>query len=170
MKLIRKVSVAKWKQCLKVSQDHLSADAITGCLRTQDNTLSLWRSDSKADEEKAILALSSSLTQVATISYVYLDSEILEGDDLKIIESDGQTAALQCNSLHRDIVELDHSALARVARHVKNKIANDEFLTLTKPELRSILLDGLDDGSIDASRLDKKLLAELEKAREKKSV
>lgn len=165
MKLIRKISVAKWKECLKVSPDHLSADAITGCLRTQNNTLSLWCSDSDEDNKTSILALGSSLTQIATINFVYLDSDVLAGDSLEIIESIVPTAVTNGAILHRDIVNLDHAALERVALHVKEKVANDDFSTLTKNELREILIKGIKDGSVDESKLDKKLKSELDKVK-----
>lgn len=165
MRLLRKISVAKWKASLKVGVDHLSADAITGCLRTSDNTLSVWQFSNDEEARRSLLALGASLSKIETINYVTLNSEELEGDDLVIKSSLGQTAAVESNSLHQDIINLDHSSLERVAIHVRKKVQFDEFETLSKGELKKLLCDGIASGALDVSRLDKKLLAELEKAR-----
>lgn len=157
------MSVAKWKASLKAGPEYLSADAITGCLRTQGNTLSVWSSNDEDEIKKSLLALGASLTSIEKIDYVTLDARQLEDDALQLVNTDGRTAAFGSNFLHRDIVELDHAALAKVAEHVKRKVRDDEFSTLTKGELKSMLLDGLKTGALDETMLDKKLRQELEK-------
>lgn len=165
MRLLRKVSVAKWKECIRRGADYITADAITGCLRTQGNTLSLWCSSTEDEMQHSILALSTSLNKIDTISYIELDSEALEGDDLKLVSTDGQSAAPAYNQLHRDLVDLDNLALSRVAAHVKAKIEADDFKTLTKADIRAILIRGLSRGEVEESLLDKKLREELEKVK-----
>lgn len=155
--------MAKWKASLDVGPDYLSADAITGCLRTSGNTLSVWCSDDDEQTKKSLLALGSSLTSIETVSYVILESDHLEKELLQLVESEGNTAALGSNFLHRDIVSLDHTALAKVAVQVKHKISTDDFLTLTKGDLKTMLIEGVQSGALDKDRLDKKLREALAK-------
>lgn len=164
MQLLRKISVAKWKASLKVGDDYLSADAITGCLRTTGNTLSVWRFSTDDEARKSLLALGSSLTKIETISYITLTLSDLEEDALRLVDNEGKTAAVASNILHRDIVDLDHAGLAKVAFHVKRKVQSDDFKTLSKGELKKMLIEGIKSGDIDEGLLDQKLLKELQKS------
>jgi hypothetical protein len=163
MQLLRKISVAKWKASLQVGPEFLSADAITGCLRTTGNTLSVWKFNTDEEAQKSLLALGSSLTRIETISYIILDVAELEKDALRLVDSEGQTAAVGSNQLHRDIVDLDHAGLEKVAIHVKRKVQLDDFKTLTKGDLKKMLIEGIKSGTLDAERLDKKLLQDIQK-------
>lgn len=164
MQLLRKISVAKWKASLKLGDDYLSADAITGCLRTSGNTLSVWRFSNDEEARQSLLALGSSLTKIETINYITLAVSDLEEDALRLVDSEGKTAAIASNILHRDIVDLDHGGLAKVAVHVKKKVKLDDFKTLSKGELKKMLVEGIASGALDAEILDKKLLQEIQKS------
>lgn len=74
--LLRKISHSKWECNKGRAPDNISADAITGCTRTSNNTLSVWVSDSIdfQDEsvEKIIVALATTMSEPATIDLVWL--------------------------------------------------------------------------------------------------
>src|SRR6266536_3514288 len=56
----RKFSRAKWERPAFISSSDIPADAITGCLKTQDNKLSLWDcADDNGSVEEAVLALAT---------------------------------------------------------------------------------------------------------------
>ncbi|MBD8791223.1 hypothetical protein IFR09_16975 [Pseudomonas syringae] len=165
MRLLRKISIAKWQSSISISNakggGHFSADAITGCLRTLDNTLSVWKSEGLEEEKCSIMALSASLERLEKIDYIYFDLDELARDDLKLVSSEVPTAVLSGGLLHRDIAELDHSSLERVAIHVQRKVSVGEYGTLTRGDIKEMLRAGIRDKLIDPALLKEKLRSEL---------
>lgn len=161
MKLIRKVSLAKWKQSLAIGPDHISADAVTACLRTSNNTLSVWKSDSDEEYPKALLALVASLTSIETIDVITLTAEELDSNNLILESSPGETIAEDYKGLHRDIVDLDHAALKVVAELVKQKVSDNQSTRLTKPILREMLKNAVKSGEVNPESLPDKVRVEL---------
>jgi len=56
---VRKINKAKWLRADIVNSAEIPADAITNCLRTQQNNLSVWRIKSEDEIENAVIAISS---------------------------------------------------------------------------------------------------------------
>ena len=57
--LVRKINRAKWLQTDIAHGDDISADAITNCMKTTSNRLSVWEVESEARIEEAALAIAS---------------------------------------------------------------------------------------------------------------
>ena len=51
--LARKISRAKWEAVEAFGPHAIGADAVTPCLRTTDNALSLWECDVDADDTRS---------------------------------------------------------------------------------------------------------------------
>ena len=67
--LVRKINKAKWQQIdLTISND-ASGDAITNCLKTKSNTLSVWMIDSENQIDDAFLALLANQDRIETIAH-----------------------------------------------------------------------------------------------------
>lgn len=161
MELLRKVSLAKWKQSLEVGPDHISADAVTACLRTSNNTLSVWKTESGEEERKALLALAASLTSLETIDIVKLSAEELLDRGLVLEATPGDTVARDYIHLHRDIVNLDHGALKVIAELVKEKVRDGHFTRLRKQELRTMLQAALKSGEVKIDDFPEKIRVEV---------
>lgn len=161
MELIRKVSLAKWKYSISVGPDYISADAVTACLRTTSNALSVWKTESEEEYAHSVLALLASLTTMDTIDIVRFDVSELNANNLMLAETAGDTHAKGLEGLHRDIINLDHSGLKSVAEIVKAKVANNESVRFRKPEIKQILKRAVDDGVVDIEALPDKIRAEL---------
>ncbi|MBM0283432.1 hypothetical protein [Pseudomonas chlororaphis] len=161
MELIRKISLAKWKNSLAVGPEYISADAVTGCLRTSENTLSVWKNESEVEYDQSVLALLASLTSMETIDIVRLGVEELEQKNLELAETEGDTRAKGLENLHRDIINLDHAALKSVAEIVKAKVAENKSIRFRKPDIKVILNKAVAEGVIDIDLLPDKVRAEL---------
>jgi hypothetical protein len=161
MNLIRKISAAKWQDCLSISATHITADAVTACLRTQENTLSLWSFTNDDEHAKSLLALACSLTSLSTIDITYISPQELASQSLTIHPNTASTPATKSNSLHVDIVNLDYSLLEKVANIVKANVANGDFKRITKPEIRKILISAIEQGEINSSALPERLQRDL---------
>ncbi len=79
--LARKISRSKWASKPYLKPDAIRADAITNCLKTKDDRLSLWRcADDQWDVAEAFLALAtgSKISKVETMDIVVLPENELE--------------------------------------------------------------------------------------------
>lgn len=76
--LVRKFTRSKWGNPVPADYSNLNADAVTSCLRTTRNTLSVWRIENEKELDQAILAIAGTLERLQTFDIVSLDeTEIL---------------------------------------------------------------------------------------------
>ncbi len=123
--LVRKIELAKWKQNKIAEGEPPSADAITGCIRTSQNSLSVWHISDMEQLEDAVLAIASGLQKPDTLNFLVLDSSFLEESGLRIGDLKSvRTPYDAFKENHRDIIELDYCSLGTMANiiidHVKN--------------------------------------------------
>lgn len=163
MKLIRKVSLAKWKGCLTSDGDYISADAVTACLRTTGNSLSVWKADSEDEKKCALLALVASLQRLDAIEYVILNEDDLKIGNLGVIKTEVDNPAIPPKELHHDIVNLDHGTLKVVAKLIKKEVSENKFSRLSRSEAKEILSEALRMNFIIKDKLSDQLLKALEK-------
>jgi hypothetical protein len=100
--LVRKVNKAKWINADNVKEPP-SADAITGCLRTTNNTLSVWRINNETELEDAVLAIVSGQERLDTIDVIVLDDEHFIKCKISTEETEGRTPVEDLKSTHRDL-------------------------------------------------------------------
>lgn len=144
--LLRKISPNKWQPNLQLKPENYSADAITGCNRTQQNTLSVWHSDTNdfTDEsvEQIIVGLAITMPQPAKIDVIWLEEETLTESGLLVISTRAETEFEKINTLHKDIAELDHQKLAIVSEHIVKQFLNSSNRkSITKPALIKLVSD-----------------------------
>jgi len=144
--LLRKISPNKWQPNLQLQPENYSADAITGCNRTQQNTLSVWYSETNdfTDEsvEKIIVGLAITMPQPAKIDVLWLEEEKLIASGLVVVSTRAETEFEQVNDLHKDIADLDHQKLAIVSEHiVKQFLDSKNRKSITRPNLVKLVSD-----------------------------
>jgi hypothetical protein len=89
--LVRKIDIGKWNQVdLRQSIDP-SADAITNCLRTRQNALSVWKVESKTDIDEAVLAIISGQDHLEAFHVILMSPNYLEERGIDCIQSNGLT-------------------------------------------------------------------------------
>jgi hypothetical protein len=104
--LVHKISRAKWEAT--IGRNKISADAVTGDLRTKNNELSLWKIASleRAELEKVATALAASGQRVDTIDVAWITVKELRRRKIRLQDSPGITAAVAYKNLHVDAKEL----------------------------------------------------------------
>lgn len=147
--LIRKITRSKWKDCDTNLETALSADAITNCLKTTGNTLSVWYAKDDDDIIKAKIALLASLEKVDTIHIVILNLDEVVKNELIIEETDGKTAAKLLVNLHRDISKLSIDELKKVASLVRKNIVDGKCERINERTFKQILNDAVSSNLID---------------------
>jgi len=144
--LVRKINKAKWYQIDIMESDEVSADAITNCLKTNKNTLSVWHIETEDDLEKAVLAIVANQDHLDTIDVVILDEPSLNNYNLNIVASPGETPVTSLIEAHRDIAELTFTKLGQVKEHIVQRIRNQKLKRYTVSSLKKILTNAINDG------------------------
>jgi hypothetical protein len=167
--LLRKISHSKWECNKGRTSDDISADAITGCTRTSNNTLSVWNSDSTnfQDElvEKIVVALATTMSEPATIDLVWLDSQWFDERGIDIAHTAGNTLYKSVNNFHRDLSELNHRKLAEVGEHILEQLnSKGLYKRILKSELIALVFKWQQrDGDFDIDDLGPKWAKSLNK-------
>jgi len=144
--LVRKINKAKWLQVDISTTDDVSSDAITNCLKTTKNTLSVWKIDTEEDLEQAVLALVANQDHLDTIDVVILQEDSLNEYNLNIVASPGDTPVESLVEAHRDIADLTFSRLGNVKDHIVERIRNEHIKRFTVGNLKKLIKKSIEDG------------------------
>ncbi|SEA18617.1 hypothetical protein [Microbulbifer marinus] len=124
--LLRKISKSKWESNLDKQPDDFSADAITGCTRTNKNTLSVWKSTTanfESDEcKELVVAVATTMDRPDAIDLLWLEQDWLQEKGIAIVETPGNSKYSAMNSRHRDLSNLNHRKLALVGEHIVSRL------------------------------------------------
>lgn len=165
--LARKISRAKWEPADYLAEDEIRADAISGCLRTRDDSLSWWHCEGdEQDVEEVALALAtgSKYKKFEKIDVVVLPETDLLAHGLAVESTEGDTPIKELRSRHVNVVRLDLEKLARIARILAPKIrSNNSVFRFTKATLMTLVRTAIQDKRLDLDDLNKKLREELNK-------
>ena len=159
--LVRKIAISKWNQRKVLNGEVPSADAITSCMRTSNNTLSVWMIKDEGELDDAVLAMISKFTSIDKIDIIIINPEILKQNDIFLEKSSGDTHYSNFIDKHRDLVNLDYVSLGRVANVIVESLRNKCNRRFTAKKLKDILIKGIEDGKIQTGDLDKELLVKL---------
>lgn len=155
--LVRRISRAKWES---IEDNDVCADAITSCLKTNHNDLSVWKISSIAELNEAILALitGNKQTQLSTLHYVLIDESLLLEKNLSLRNSPGNTVVPELVDRHCDIENLTYKKLGEVKDLIIESIKTENVGFVTKMQLKSILSEAISNGRIDKNKLNSELL------------
>jgi hypothetical protein len=156
--LVRRINRAKWDNLEE--DDDVCADAITSCLKTSNNDLSVWRITSEEELDQAILALitGGKQTQLNTLHYVLIEEDLLIDHGLSLKESPGDTAVDELVYTHRDIEKLTYLKLGKIKDLIINSIRTERTNHITKRQLKAVLVKAINEGKLDKNRLNSELV------------
>ena len=161
---VRKISKSKWpdeevldKQTDEAILPLLKADALTSCLRTSQDELSLWTVENTNEEEieKAILALitNSRLERLDRIQVVYFDEDNVKQLGLTLKKSPGDTVISTYTNLHQDMIELNFEKMGKVSALITSALRDKRIKKYTEKELTKMLIDSIESGLVDQKKL-----------------
>lgn len=144
---VRKISKSKWpdeevldKQTDEAILPLLKADALTSCLRTSQDELSLWTVENTNEEEieKAILALitNSRLERLDRIQVVYFDEDNVKQLGLTLKKSPGDTVISTYTNLHQDMIELNFEKMGKVSALITSALRDKRIKSIMKKNLQ----------------------------------
>ncbi|MDI3323933.1 hypothetical protein QKW35_06060 [Pontibacterium granulatum] len=170
-KLVRKIEYSKWKPNFDRGLPEFSADAITNCLKTSKNTLSVWcsASESEDDIKEAVLANVGVLQSLATVYFVILDGDYIRDTiGLDIQEIEGNSFIKDKDKTHKDIIDVNYKKIGEFAGYINSLVAGDSVdenpnvVRLTKGQVKKIILEAHKAGRVDTDRLTPSLLKALQ--------
>ena len=151
---VRKINQAKWLQADIVNGAKIPADAITNCLRTQQNALSVWKIKSEDEIENAVIAIVSGHPHpFETFDIVLLNPEYLERNGVNFTATEGTTTVKRLKDMHFDMVDLTYEKLGIVACHIVEKFKEKKVLRYTKKNLKDILNNAINEKRLDINEL-----------------
>ncbi len=162
---VRKIERAKWVRRKSDAVDDTPADAITSCLRTSSNTLSVWRIDSEEQLPNAIVAIVSAGDSIETMDFVIFSGQELNALGLAVSGSPGGTSVKDMVDAHFDIVDLTYATLGKVAGIVLGIVREERVARRTKSQLHALIMDAVESKRITREDLKERLREKLFPAR-----
>ena len=154
---VRKISRSKWqedplsadeeKALLEVKK--VAADAVTNCIKTTGNKLSLWRVEEKRDSIDDIIPLIVGFERPDTCDIIYISDEVFLQEGIVIEQSseDANTPIEELKQYHYNAIVEDFEGLGKFARIVLRSLDNHK--RFKGKEVKTKLREMLDRQEID---------------------
>ncbi len=162
---VRKISRSKWQEN-QLSTDKVKAleevrsvkaDAITNCIKTTGNKLSLWRIDEKRCVIEDIIPLILGFERPDTCDVIYISEEIFlqEGISLEQSSEDANVPIESLKKYHYNAIIKDYEGLGKFAKIVLESLNN--FKRFKGKEVKTKLKEMLDNHEIEKDMISDKL-------------
>jgi hypothetical protein len=167
--LARKVSKAKWEEKggVGLADGEISADAITGDLRTTENTLSFWKAEQADDTlwQQVTLAIAAGAERLDKIDIVWLEGATLIDSGITLEDTPGKTPVKDLISYHVDAKNLDLIRLGKVAGLVAHALRDQQqrFKRVPVRDVLALLVDAVRANRMQLSDLHHKVREEVQK-------
>lgn len=155
--MARKISRAKWQPSGPAATGQgVSADAVTACMRTGQNRLSLWRfQDPEQDLGEIALAMAANAERAETLDLAWVSLDTLTPYAQE--ETIGKTAVADLRDRHIDVCQLDGRKLVEIADHFFVAVQKNEVRRFREKEVIELLQKALRAGRIVPADLAEKL-------------
>jgi hypothetical protein len=165
--LARKIARAKWDPKPGLPPEAIRADAITGCLRTTNDTLSVWECDGTLlDIAEVALALAAQGNTLDKLDIVLLKMSDLEARGIALTATPGETPVTDLRARHRDLANLDMVAHGSVAVPIATLVrARTDHYSFTRRRVLELLGAAIDSGRVSSDALAASLRMDIEKVR-----
>lgn len=154
-KLSKPSSLFKLQALSNVNE--LYADFLGQDMRTSDNTLSVWRSETldSQDIDKAINAALLASSQVNASQFVIIDSDALSIADIRTDDTQpGKTGYKGLEYLHTNLCDLTYEKIGKLIQ-IYLEICRDKTRTpkIEKETFKKVIVKANEDGALDISIL-----------------
>ena len=133
---VRKIARSKWQETHLSSNEaqareevkRVKADAITNCIKTSDNKLSLWRVDDKKDSIDDIVPLIIGFERPDTCDVVYISEEVFSEEQITLEQSsdDANTPIEELKQYHYNAIVKDYEGLGKFPKVVLKSLDNQK--------------------------------------------
>nr|WP_294679809.1 hypothetical protein [uncultured Blautia sp.] len=162
---VRKISRSKWQkdplsEDQKIALDEIKgvrADAITNCIKTTGDKLSLWKVENKKDCIDDIVPLIVGFERPDTCDVIYIEESIFEKEGIKLEQSmeDANTPIEALKPLHYNAVVNDYDGLGKFAKIILMSLGNHK--RFKGREVKSKLKEMMQNNEISKDMISEKL-------------
>jgi len=138
----------------------LQADALKN-FKTTENKLSVFLSDD-VEPDRILTAIASSRDKVAEIDYAVFDDKVLKQAAIKSEKTKGETPDDVVNMHHIDLIDLTAQQIHDLASFIQNYGVLQRH---SKKSVVKLLNQAIVDGRLENSKINTKLLAELQQVK-----
>ncbi len=160
---IRKITRAKWPEVdlEQIKPENISADAITGCIRTTSNKLSLWKVENTDDNLNNILPLITGFDKPNRCEFVYISEKLIKDANIDLQQSseDANTIFENLNDTHYNAVVNDYKGLGVFAEIVVKSLGR--YVRISEREVKDRLIQLIETGTINKKDLKDSMLMKL---------
>lgn len=154
---VRKIEYSKWAQRQILNGEQPSADAITNCMKTTNNRLSLWSISGINEVNEAVLAIGSQFKDLDSIDILTIDLSLITDKGISTEKCAGLTPYKNFEERHLDVVDLDYVSLGQMAEVIIESIRQGRWKRVLRKDLKAIISKGVDEGKIQWSDLKEKV-------------
>lgn len=166
---IRKIARSKW-QANRLSQNEeeaineinsVKADAITNCIKTTGNKLSLWKVEEKRDAIEDIVPLIVGFERPDTCDVIYISEEIFEEEGIELENSpeDANISIEELKKFHYNAVVGDYEGLGKFAKVILRSL--DTHQRFCRREVREKLKNMLKNHEIERDMISENLYGKI---------
>lgn len=159
--LVRKINRSKWPQEDEDNVFNVKSDAITICLKSSSNTLSVWEIEDEQHLDEAVLALASGFQHLESIDVVMLERDKLK-KEIECKQTKGSTPVVDLENTHFDLSGLNYYTIGIVAEHIIEKIRTKKIKRYSLGELKKILNNAIDSGRLKREDLKENVLKKIQ--------
>ena len=162
---VRKIARSKWQENpLSANKEQaieevksVKADAITNCIKTTANKLSLWRVEEKRDSIDDIIPLIIGFERPDTCDIIYISDEVFSEEEITLEQSsdDANTPIEELKQYHYNAIVNDYEGLGKFARIVLKSLNNHK--RFKGKEVKTKLQDMLNNHEIEKDMISEKL-------------
>ena len=157
-RFVRKIEKAKWMQNNVLNGGSPSADAVTGSLRTRNNTLSVWQIETSDELEDAVTAFVCQGQHLDTVDVVVFEESALLERHLKFQKEPADTPLKSFKDRHYDVCELDYDSLGQFSEVIVDSLrSKDTTKRFTKGKLKELVKRAVADGKVALEKLNEKI-------------
>lgn len=161
--LVRKISRPKWGPGDEFPAELrvVPADALTSCLRTFSNALSVWEVANDDEVENVVLAIASQFDKPAALDVAWFDGDVLDAKEFRVKRSAGVTPLESMVGAHRDVEDLDYDKLGEFAEVIIECLREVRWRRYREAKVRELLVRAVEVGRLKQSALSDRLVKRL---------
>jgi hypothetical protein len=160
----RKINRSKWNPRPYLKPDAIRADAVTGCLKTKGDRLSMWQcNDNLEDIDQIFLALATGplITGFDAMDIVVVPENELEDAGFTAEATQGDTAVQDLRSRHVNLVCLDLDKLGTFAKLLASRLKDSQFKRATEAQIKRLVREAAGKGRVQQGNLSEQLRQKL---------
>lgn len=138
----------------------IEADTVVTEFKTDNNKLSVWKTEDERDIEDAFIALGANCSNIGSISAVKISLDELDG--ISFDDEEGNTPTIEINQKHRNITDLNYLSLGDVISAVIACLQKeDRVVEKSKAEMRNILVRAYLDNRLVVQAMNPSIVDEI---------